>query len=133
MAGKKPDLFARMFGADMQKRLMERTIQQLRASWCEQGREERSWRLSYIEKMIFEKKRIVDTYGIQATAWCDAAIEAIIMGDADGIRTSLLMFDFEGEHDEYRIDMTNRFARFKEICQEARDTMQASGQRGMQA
>lgn len=94
-------------------------------SWGRQRREHRAERLDFVLRMVEEKKVILKST-IQATAWCDLAIDDLICGDAQGLRGYAAFMEFEGEDPAYREPMRPLYTNFRQLCLDAADSVAAA-------
>lgn len=91
-------------------------------SWTNQSPEARKSRMKYILQMAAELQEIRKVT-IQATGFCEFAIEGVITGKIADVRMWSEGLTFPEEELDYRERMTTVFARFREICDEAMAAM----------
>jgi len=94
-----------------------------RRSWSEQEQPIRVRRRELLIAMVVELVEIRKTT-IQATAFCEMAIEDVIVGDFDGLRSWVEVFEFKRDDDDRRGRLVPLFARFKLLCWEAADFLE---------
>ena len=89
-------------------------------SWAFQSPEARKSRMKYVLQMAAELQEIRKVT-IRATAFCEFAIEGVIMGKIEAVRmwTKAMTFPEESSHPQEQARMVAVFARFREICDEA--------------
>jgi hypothetical protein len=101
--------------------LFERWLQEdFVRSWTRQSPEARKSRMKYVLQMAAELQEIRKVT-IQATAFCEFAIEGVITGKIEDVRmwSKALTFPEESADLQYQERMALVFARFREICDEA--------------
>ena len=89
--------------------------------YATQTRDERNRRMQYLIQLCAEQQRLVDE-SIQATGLSQSLIEAVIEGDWSAVHMWIQHLTFDDERGSFRSLQAKRFARFREIAQEAYDT-----------
>lgn len=112
--------FERLFlkGKTLDEVLLDGAVERWKTSWSEQSREEKRRRMHFVLAMAAELNEIRKT-NRHATAWCEMAIEDVIIGDWKSMPMHISMFEFKDDDPTYRERYAPIFARFRQICEEA--------------
>lgn len=119
-------LLSRMLGRQttLETFFMEGLVKDMRRSWTMQPLESRRTRMQIILAMAGELAEIRKTT-IQATRFCEWAIEGVITGKVRDMEIALSGISFEGEDEEYAGRYRPVFAKFRQITEEAIQSMKA--------
>lgn len=124
---KTKSLMSQLFGTDLRDFLERLMMKQFQRSWAQQSAEIRRKRMTFVRAMVREEDEI-SKISIHATAFCTMAIEAVINGDIEDLKSGLDLFLFEDErptNPEYATVMRARFAKFRQLCLDALDHLNA--------
>lgn len=113
----------KLFPPGWEEMFVRRQVMKFKRSWAEQPTEVRKLRMRYVLQMAAELAEIRKTTGF-STAFCEWAIEAVITGDPDDLRLAMDMISEKGFEENAGDELGARyaplFAKFRDICEEAR-------------
>ena len=124
---KMDDLLSRVFWreASVREMLLTKCLKDFQRGWSQQLTEARKRRREILLEMAAELFEIRKTT-MSATAWCEFAMEDVIVGDARMLRCWADGFLFKDEDEEYRNQLAAVFAKFRQISLDAADFLDAS-------